>query len=304
MTDFSRGAAWMDGKIVPIDEATISVTDWGLIHSDVAYDVAPVWEGAFFRLGAYLDRFEASCAALRLEHGRARREMRAALHAIVAASGLRASYVAMVATRGRPRAPGSRDPRDCACRFYAWCVPYIHVIKPEVVAAGASLRVATSVRRIPDECLNQQVKNYHWGDFTAGLMEAKDHGFETVVLRSIDGDLAEGPGFNLFVVKDGAIRTPARHCLRGVTRRTVIEIAAELGYPAEEGPVSLAALYEADEVFISTTAGGALWIARVDERTYGNGAAGPVASAIQATYARWLRERDDLRDPVDYGGAS
>ncbi|MGD9864033.1 MAG: hypothetical protein AB7S99_12560, partial [Pseudodonghicola sp.] len=66
MTDLSHGAAWMGGRIIPISEASIGVTDWGLTHSDITYDVVPVWGGAFFRLEDYLDRFLASLAALRL----------------------------------------------------------------------------------------------------------------------------------------------------------------------------------------------------------------------------------------------
>ena len=60
--DWSKGAAWMRGEVVPIAEATIGVTDWGVTRSDITYDVVPVWEGGFFRLEDYLDRFEASMA--------------------------------------------------------------------------------------------------------------------------------------------------------------------------------------------------------------------------------------------------
>lgn len=83
----------------------------------------PVWDGAFFRLPDYLSRFMASVSALRMDIGMTRSEVEAALHQMVAASGLPSAYVAMVAARGRNRIPGSRDPRDCANHFFAWCVP-------------------------------------------------------------------------------------------------------------------------------------------------------------------------------------
>ena len=134
----SSGAAWMKGKIIPISEAAIPVHDWGLTHSDITYDVAPVKDGAFFRLDDYLERFFASMDALHLDPKMTKQEIKDALAAMVAASGLRASYVAMVCSRGVPRVPGSRDPRDCENHFYAWCVPYVHVIKPDVLAKGAS----------------------------------------------------------------------------------------------------------------------------------------------------------------------
>ena len=130
--DWSKGAAWMRGEVVPIADATIGVTDWGVTRSDITYDVVPVWEGGFFRLEDYLDRFEASMASLRLEVGMSRDDIRAALHQMVARSGLRAAYVAMVASRGVPLIHVMRDPRQCANHFYAWCVPYVHVVKPEI----------------------------------------------------------------------------------------------------------------------------------------------------------------------------
>ena len=299
MTDWAKGAAWMDGRVMPIGEAAIPVTDWGLIHSDITYDVAPVWEGGFFRLGAYLDRFETSMAALRLDIGMSRDDIRAALHAMVARSGLRAAYVAMVASRGVPLDPGTRDPRRCTNRFYAWCVPYIRLISPEAEAPGASAWIAKDARRIPPECLDPRVKNYHWGDFTRGLMEAKDRGYETVILTDLAGNIAEGPGFNVFAVRDGQVVTPETGCLEGITRRTVLEICAEQTIPAEVRPLPVSELMEADEVFLSSTAGGPVPLARVDDRVFSNGVAGPVTSQIRGRYWEWMR-RPDLRDEVDF----
>ncbi|MEM7269178.1 MAG: aminotransferase class IV [Pseudomonadota bacterium] len=139
MNDFTKGAGWMNGEIIPIDQAKIGVTDWGLTHSDITYDVVPVWKGAFFRLNDYLDRFEASMASLRMDIGMDRSAIETALHDMVAATGLKDSYCAMVASRGAPMIPGSRDPRECANHFYAWAVPYVYVIKPEVAEKGATL---------------------------------------------------------------------------------------------------------------------------------------------------------------------
>ncbi|MFT7593594.1 MAG: branched-chain amino acid aminotransferase, partial [Paracoccaceae bacterium] len=132
MRDLSKGAAWMGGQIIPIGEAKIGVTDLGLTHSDIGYDVVPVWKGGFFRLEDYLDRFITSITALRMEIGMDRGAITQALQDMVAASGLQSAYVAMVASRGSNPIPGSRDPRDCDNHFYAWCVPYVHIVKPEV----------------------------------------------------------------------------------------------------------------------------------------------------------------------------
>jgi branched-chain amino acid aminotransferase len=300
MIDWAKGAAWIEGAIVPIAEAKIGVTDWGVTRSDITYDVVPVWEGGFFRLEDYLDRFHASMASLRLDVGMTREEIRRALHAMVARSGLRAAYVAMVASRGVPLIPGNRDPRTCANHFYAWCVPYIHVVKPEIADAGASLWIAKEVRRIPEDSVNPRAKNYHWGDLTHGLLEAKDHGCETVALLDHAGNVTEGPGFNVFAVMDGRVITPDRGVLHGITRRTVLEICAEEGLPAEQRLLPLAELMEADEVFLTTSGGGAVPVTKVDERTFSNGAPGPVASRLRAAYWDWML-RPALRQEVDYG---
>ena len=111
--DLSHGAAWMNGKVMPVYQATIPVNDWGLIHSDITYDVVPVINGAFFRFEEYLSRFFSSMESLYLDPGMNKLEIQKALHQMVSQSGLRDSYVAMVCSRGRPKIPGSRDPRDC-----------------------------------------------------------------------------------------------------------------------------------------------------------------------------------------------
>ena len=107
-TDWSAGAAFVDDGFVPIEAARISVLDWGFTHSDVTYDVVHVWKGAFFRLEDHLDRFAASMRALRLETTYGRDDIRGILIECVRRSGLRDAYVAMVATRGRPRKAGTR----------------------------------------------------------------------------------------------------------------------------------------------------------------------------------------------------
>ena len=299
MSDLSNGAAWMGGRILPISEAAVPVTDWGLTHSDIGYDVVPVWEGAFFRLDDYLTRFLASVGALRMQIGMDRDDIADALHRMVAASGLRASYVAIVAARGRNPVPGSRDPRDCDNHFYAWCVPYVHIVKPEAADRGTSVGIAKSVRRIPQDSVDPRVKNYHWGDFTSGLFEAKDRGFETTLLLDHAGNVTEGPGFNVFAVYGDRVVTPDHGVLHGITRRTVLEMAAARGLTAETRPLPLEEFWQADEVFLSTSGGGVIPVTQVDERTFSNGAPGPVAQQLRADYFDWLI-RDDLRTPVRY----
>ena len=299
MNTLSNGAAWMGGRIIPVSEAAIPVTDWGLTHSDIAYDVVPVWNGAFFCLGDYLDRFFASVAAQRMRFGMDRAAVHQALGDMVAASGLRDAYVAMVAARGRNPIAGSRDPRDCENHFYAWCVPYVHIVKPETAERGTSVWIAKSVRRIPKDSVNPKVKNYHWGDFTSGLFEAKDQGFETVMLLDHAGNVTEGPGFNVFALRGDRVVTSDHGVLHGITRQTVIDMAQAEGLTVETRALPLDELLEADEVFLSSSGGGVIPVAQVDDRSFSNGAAGPVATRLRKRYFDWI-EQDRFRTPVGY----
>ena len=297
--DLSHGAAWMNGEVIPIAQATIPVNDWGLVHSDITYDVVPVIDGAFFRFDEYLARFLSSMENLHLDPGMTKLDIQAALHQMVGKSNLRDSYVAMVCSRGKPKIAGSRDPRDCDNHFFAWCVPYVHVIKPEVVEQGATAWIAQNAYRIPENSVNPLVKNYHWGDFTQGIFEAKDKDYETVILLDYDGNVTEGPGFNVFAVKDKALITPDRGVLAGVSRKTVLEMAEHLGINTSIRSLSVEELLEADEVFLSSSGGGVIPIIRVNETIFGNGASGPISVQLNKTYWTWTT-LEKYRDPIDY----
>ena len=297
--DLNLGAAWMNGTVIPISQAKIPINDWGLVHSDITYDVVPVIDGAFFRFDEYLARFLSSMENLHLDPGMNKRDIQAALHQMVGKSNLRDSYVAMVCSRGKPKISGSRDPRDCENHFFAWCVPYVHIIKPEIVEQGATAWIAQNAYRIPENSVNPRVKNYQWGDFTQGIFEAKDKNYETVILLDYDGNVTEGPGFNVFVVKDKVLITPDRGVLAGVSRKTVLEMADHLGIKTCVGSLSVEELLEADEVFLSSSGGGVIPIIRVNETIFGNGASGPISVQLNETYWNWTT-LEKYRDPIDY----
>ena len=297
--DLSLGAAWMNGTVIPISQAKIPVNDWGLVHSDITYDVVPVIDGAFFRFDEYLARFLSSMEDLHLDPGMNKRDIQAALHQMVSKSSLRDSYVAMVCSRGKPKIAGSRDPRDCENHFFAWCVPYVHIIKPEIVEQGATAWIAQNAYRIPENSVNPLVKNYHWGDFTQGIFEAKDKNYETVILLDYDGNVTEGPGFNVFAVKDKVLITPDKGVLAGVSRKTVLEMAEHLGINTSVRSLSVEELLEADEVFLSSSGGGVIPIIRVNETIFGNGASGPISVKLNETYWKWTT-LEKYRDSIDY----
>lgn len=300
---FAAGIALIDGAFTPIAEARIPLLDQGFLHGDLTYDVPAVWDGRYFRLDDHLDRFEASCAKLRLRNPMPRAVFRAALIELVARSGIRDAYVEMIVTRGlkfvRQAKPGDELLNAC----YVFATPYVWAYPPNVQRTGASAVVARTVRRTPPGAMDPTVKNLQWGDFIRGLHEAQDRGSTYPILTDGDGNLTEGAGYNVFVVKDGVLRTPVRGVLEGVTRRTVLEIAAAKGWRSVVDVVPVAELYDADEIFFSTTAGGLSGVTELDGQPVGGGQVGPVTRELTEAY--WGLHYDsklsfevDYRDPV------
>ncbi|WP_175926040.1 aminotransferase class IV [Burkholderia cepacia] len=295
---YPPGAAYMNGRFVPIADARVSVLDWGFLHSDVTYDTVHVWNGRFFRLDRHIARFRRSLARLRLDVPLSDDALRDILVECVRRSGLRNAYVEMLCTRG-VSPTFSRDPRDAVNQFIAFAVPYGSVANERQLREGLHLHLVDDVRRIPPESVDPQIKNYHWLDLVAGLLKGYDAGAESVVLKCTDGSIAEGPGFNVFIVRNGRLRTPERGVLHGITRQTVFELAASMGIDAQAGRVDDAQLREADEVFITSTAGGIMPVTRLNGAPIGDGRPGPMTRRLFDAY--WAKHEDPAWSlAVDY----
>lgn len=296
--DFSQGAAYLDGRFMPLREAKIPVTDWAYRRSDVTYDVVGVWQGNFFRLDDHITRFRASMSALRMDPQTSDDEIRAILNRLVQLSGLRDSYVAMDCLRASPASGSPRHPAHARAYLSCFAVPWVWLSAPAQIERGLHLMVPQA-RRIPAECIDPRVKNFHWGDLTRALFEATDAGADQPILLDPQGKVTEGPGFNVFIVKDGAIVTPDHGVLDGITRRSVIELCEELGLPLAVRPVSVDELRDADEIFVCTTAGGVMPASRIDGRIMGNDRPGPVSMQIKDRF--WARRAEGwYATPVDY----
>jgi len=293
---FEGGCAFADGAFVPLSEAKVSLFDWGFTRSDATYDVASTWHGAFFRLQDHLDRFFASLEKMRLQVPHTRDELRSILHGCVRGTGLQDAYVAMVCTRGVPPR-GARDPRLAQNRFYAYALPYVWIAPPDKQREGIDLHISQR-QRIAPESVDPTVKNYHWIDLVQSLFDAYDRGRDTSCVVDAAGHVTEGPGFNHFMVKDGTVRTAARGVLEGISRRSAIELCGRLGL--QVGPVPADALRAADEVFLTSTGGGILPIAKIDGVPL-PAFPGPATRRISEGY--WaMHDEPAHRDPVDYGG--
>lgn len=295
---FADGCAFIEGKYIPIAEASIPIIDTGFLRSDITYDVVAVWNGKFFRLEDHLERFERGWKRLRMKPPVNKDEIRKILFECVRRSGIRNAFVEMIVSRGVDE-EGSRDPRRFRNRFYAYAIPYIWIVKPEDQEVGIQLMIAEKTIRIPSEAVDPTVKNFHWADLTRGIFEAYDRGGYTIVLPDAEGNITEGPGFNVFIYYKGVLLTPERGVLEGITRRTVLDLAEELNISAKLDRFDANVLKEADEVFITSTAGGVMPVTKVNDKPIGSGSPGEVTTLIRKRY--WeAHDEDRWTTPVDY----
>ncbi|MEO3474908.1 aminotransferase class IV [Roseomonas sp. CAU 1739] len=292
-----NGVAYMDGRYVPLAEASIPIVDRGFLRSDVTYDALHVWKGRFFRMQDHIDRFRASMAGLRMSLPHSDAELSEILMECVRRTGQRDAFVMVMCSRGI-QPPGTRDPRLCRNRLYAYAQPFLWIANEEQRRDGFRM-VLSKTQRIPPESLDQRIKNFHWLDLTMSLFEAYDRDATVTVLPLADGTVTEGPGFNIFIVKDGVLATPDRGMFEGITRRTVAEIAADLQMRCEIRPVRAEELDSADEIFTSTTAGGITPVTWYEGRPIGDGRPGAMTMRIHDLY--WRRHEDDaFATPVTY----
>ena len=234
MSDLSKGAAFIDGNYLPVAEASIPVLDWGFLHSDATYDVAHVWHGRFFRIDDYLDRFHRGMVNLRMSVAYSRDEIRAVMFELVRRSGLRDAYVEIVCTRGMP-APGSRDPRSCENRFFAFAIPFVWIANEQLRERGMNLLIS-SRQRIPPESVEsayQELSLAGHGDGPVRGIRCQRRQRRAHRWRGKPGGRA---GVQCLSPACGErVITPARGVLEGVTRATVLELLARRGYSGQRG---------------------------------------------------------------------
>jgi branched-subunit amino acid aminotransferase/4-amino-4-deoxychorismate lyase len=297
----SKGVAWIEGELVELSKARIPLLDQGFMHSDLTYDVPSVWDGRFFRLDDHLTRLEVSCKKLRLQLPLPREEVKAILVDMVAKSGIRDAFVELIVTRGLKGVRGAK-PGDIVNNLYMFIQPYVWVMEPEDQPTGGKAIIARTVRRVPPGSIDPTIKNLQWGDLVRGLHEAEDRGATYPFLTDGDANLTEGSGFNVVLVKDGVLYTPDRGVLQGISRKSVIDVAHANGLEIRVEYVPVQMCYEADEIFMCTTAGGIMPITTLDGEPVKDGKVGPITKTIWDGY--WAMHYDEKYSfEIDYSKA-
>lgn len=269
---------YLNGEFTPAEEAKVSVFDRGFLLGDGVYEVIPAYAGNLFRLREHLDRLQSSLDAIRLENPMSFAQWEKVLNELVEKNYSDNLSVYLQVTRGA----AVRDhafPQDTPATIFAMC----NVIKPlpeKYYAEGVSAITVADNRW--QRC---DIKSISLLANVLLRQQAVDQGAaESILIR--DGQVSEGSASNVFIVVDGEIRTPAKsqYILPGITRDLVMELAAENKLPAAEKPISEEELFQAQEVWVSSSTKEILPVTHINDQAVGNGKPGPVWQQMSEIY--------------------
>ncbi len=301
-SEYENGSAYTQDTYRPIEQGVVPITDAGFIHADAAYDVVSASAGYMFRMQDHIKRFTASCEKFALVNPYSEAETVEILNNLVRLTGLKDAYIWWAVTRGELEG-GDRVKAEYRNKFYAFVTPYMFIHGDAMRTRGAKIKISTEYQRIPPEAVDPTAKNFHWMDMKLSIFEARSAGAEWSVLTDAHGNLTEAPGCNVFLIKDKVLKTPDAGCLEGITRQTVFDLADELGLGLEVTKVPAQELIDADEAFLTSTAGGIMPVSVVNEKPLG-GLNGPGELTTQLHNLYWEKRWSGwLGEPIDYTGS-
>lgn len=280
----SEPILYCDGAYVPESQARLSPFDLGVQFGDGVYEVVSAWKGYVFQLEAHVARLVDTLHAARIETGLDRDGWSAVVCETARRNELQDAAIKIIVTRGLLM-PGNSDPRMAKPSVRAFATPYAHLGTPEQREKGIRLQIGHQRGMAPDT-LDPRYKHTARLQYQLAKIEALDSGFDDVVWLSAQGFVEEAPRSNVFLVKDGVLRTPALGVLHGITRRTFFDLAEELRIPVEGAAMTAFDLFVADEVFTCSTSGAALGVREVAGRMVRGGAPGPITRKLNELYWR------------------
>jgi branched-chain amino acid aminotransferase len=292
---------WMNGEFVDWADARVHVGTHGLHYGSGVFEGIRCYETAsgpaVFRLQEHLERFENSAKVLYIDLPYSLDELRAATHELIATNGIATCYLRPMAFFGYGElAVGTiGNPVDVVIMSFPWGA----YLGEEGQRSGITTKISSWQRVGPNVIPHAAKATGVYLNSMLATTEARRAGYDEAIMLSADGYVADGPGENVFVVKNGVVRTPplSMSILPGITRDTIIHIARDLGYQVEETILIRSDLYLADEVFMVGTATEVAPVRSVDDREIG---VGPVTRELQKAYLAAARGIDDRwRDWLD-----
>jgi len=271
--------AYVNGRFVPKEEASVSVYDHGFLYGDGVFEGIRAYNGRIFKLEAHVDRLFESAHVLQISMPLSREEMVQAIVETVRRSGLRDAYIRPVISRGRGDL--GIDPRKCPRATVVIIVDTIQLYPEEAYRKGLRI-VTTSTRARPVDVLNPRIKTCNYLNNIMARIEVNLAGADEGVLLTTQGFVAECTADNVFIVKKGQVLTPPAHVgiLLGVTRQTVLDLCEALQIAVAEKVLTLHDMYTADECFLTGTGAELGPVVQLDGRAIGTGQPGPITLRI------------------------
>ncbi len=273
---------YANGDFVPQDQAVTSIYDHGFLYGDGVFEGIRAYNGRVFCLDEHIDRLYDSAMAIMLDIPLSKDEMKQAILETLRVNDLVDAYIRPIVSRGIGDL--GLDPRKCP-------VPNVFIISQPWGAMYGDLydkglsAVTVTVRRNAPESLSPNIKSMNYLNNILAKIEANHKGGDEAIILDVRGNISEGSGDNIFIIKNGTISTPqVMNNLNGITRAAAIDIAQDLGYPMRETDLGLFDLYTADEVFVTGTAAEIAPIATVDGRPVGDGSVGTITKELMQRF--------------------
>jgi branched-chain amino acid aminotransferase len=280
-----EGAVSIDGQLMAAADAKVSVFDRGFLYGDSAFEVMRTYRRRAFRERDHLERLERSCERLLLPITSGPKEWSAIVQRTVEASNLPECNVRVMVTRGvGPMGLDLSEARSPSLLCFA--LP-LHILPPEVYENGVAVGLSHAARATDGtRAVGAKTSNY-LGSVLA-LHEVKKSGAHEAIIVGSSGEIVEGATSNVFIVRDGELATPPIEAgiLAGITRKTVIELATDLGMKVHEVQLHPHDLYRAEEVFITSTVREIVPVVRVDDVVVAKGRPGPYVRRLLEAYRK------------------
>ena len=274
---------YLNGEIVPEDQAKISVFDHGFLYGDGIFEGIRAYNGRVFMLDQHIKRLYQSAKTIMLDIPLNKKEMEAAILKTIRANELSDAYIRVVVSRGKGDL--GLDPRKCPKPTVVIIASAIQLYPEELYETGLKL-VTVPTRRNGPEMVNPRIKSLNYLNNIMARLEANQQGAPEAIILNTDGYVAECTGDNIFIIEEETITTPPRYAgiLKGTKREIVLEVAAEMGLEVKEELFTRHDLFNADECFLSGTAAEAIPVVEVDGRVIADGSVGEKTKAIIARF--------------------
>jgi branched-chain amino acid aminotransferase len=290
----------LNGRIIPLAEANVSVFDRSFLYGDSLYEVVRTYEGKPFRLREHLERMEKSAVLCSMKFSQGideyHREILRSIDAYRAQPG-RASedvYVRIVVSRGSGKIGFGLGNLETPT-LYAIIVEPISMFPNKPFSQGTKLQISSRIRNSP-KALDPAMKSGNYLNSLLAYLTAAEAGFDDALMVDHQGFLTEGTTYNLFYVNRGIIATAPLDVgiLDGITRRAVIDLCVEQGIPVREVRFPKEYLYEADEVFVTSSLKEVLPVLDIDGKKINKGKSGPVAARLAEAFRELVRRELEL----------